>query len=149
MKLKLQPELVPNTAWCKNLRSDLPKSQWDKLRRAAYAKAGHKCEICGGVGKRHPVECHEVWEYDDEKGIQKLKKVEAICPACHEVKHIGLAGVRGRHNQAIAHMCKVNKIDTAKADKIVLGAMQQWSMRSERQWECDKTLLDKILEELS
>ena len=36
------------------LRSEanLSKKDWDKLRKACYESAGHKCEICGGVGWR-------------------------------------------------------------------------------------------------
>lgn len=38
-----------------------------------------------------PVECHEVWDYDDDRKIQRLERRVALCPACHEVKHAGLA----------------------------------------------------------
>lgn len=143
--LKLLPELVPESAWCKNLRSELPRADWDKVRKAAYKKADCRCEICGGVGRRHPVECHEVWDYDEKTAIQRLKKVEAICPACHEVKHIGLAQIKGRYKQALAHMCKVNGIAEAQAVKIVLGAKEQWCRRSGMRWQCDMTALDEIM----
>jgi len=141
--MKLTPELVPQTAWCKNLRSALSKAEWDKLRKSVYEKAGHKCEICGGVGKKHPVECHEVWEYLEISGdgIQKLVKTEAICPACHEVKHIGLAEVRGNYARAIKHMCKVNGITKQEAEKVVNAAMQEWQRRSEIAWDCDMSVL--------
>lgn len=140
--MKLLPELVPETAWCKNLRSALSESDWDRVRKSAYKKAGYKCEICGGNGKHHPVECHEVWEYQNssgKRGIQRLKKVEAVCPACHEVKHIGLAQVRGRYNQAIRHMCRVNGISKKKAEAVVVSAMAEWQKRSQIEWDCDLT----------
>jgi len=147
--MKLVSELVPSSAWRKNLRSELPRPVWDKIRRAAYKRAGYKCEICGGVGKKHPVECHEVWSYDDDTHIQKLEKVEAICPACHEVKHIGLAQVRGRYAHALAHMCMVNNISADKANEVISKTMAEWEMRSEEEWECDMTELDKIMEEFA
>ena len=69
--MKLTIELVPKTAWFSNLRSILARAAWDKLRKESYKNAAHKCEICGGYGKKHPVECHEIWEYDDKNHIQK------------------------------------------------------------------------------
>src|SRR3972149_12027864 len=93
---RLTIELVPGTTWFSNLRSILPKEDWDALRRPAYRLAGYRCEICGGRGDRYPVAAHEVWKYDVRKHIQRLIRLIALCPACHEVKHIGLAGGRGR-----------------------------------------------------
>jgi hypothetical protein len=53
-------ELVPETAWFKNLRSELPKEKWDKLRKDTYKKAGYRCEVCGGKGEKWPVWTFEV-----------------------------------------------------------------------------------------
>ena len=67
--MKLTIELVPQSSWGNNLRSEanLSKGQWDKLRKESYRKANYKCEICGEKGPKWPVECHEIWHYDDEK----------------------------------------------------------------------------------
>ncbi|AKJ73572.1 hypothetical protein SP39_1 [Salmonella phage 39] len=79
--------MVPKTAWFTNLRSHLSKSNWDVVRKKCYAKANYKCEICGGKGTKHPVECHEIWDFGN--GKITLKGLIALCPSCHEVKHIG------------------------------------------------------------
>ena len=84
--MKLTVELVPRSLWGINLRSELPKSKWDKLRKATYKKANFVCEICGGVGRKWPVECHEIWHYDDENKVQRLDGLIALCPPCHQVK---------------------------------------------------------------
>ena len=68
----LTVELVPKTAWYKNLRSELPEGKWDQLRKHSYRLAEYKCEICTGKGDKWPVECHEIWDYDDVNHIQKL-----------------------------------------------------------------------------
>ncbi len=60
-KVQLTIELVPSTSWYNNVRSIVTRAQWDKLRAIVYDKAWHLCEICEGVGPKHPVECHEVW----------------------------------------------------------------------------------------
>ena len=41
------PELVPQSAFCRNLRSELSKSEWDYLRHKVYERAGNRCELCG------------------------------------------------------------------------------------------------------
>ena len=101
-------ELVPSTCWYTNVRSKVSKVWWDRLRRRVAAEAGSRCEICGGRGRRWPVECHEVWHYDDDRKIQRLERLAALCPACHEVKHAGLASKRGRLPQVIGHLAAMN-----------------------------------------
>ena len=106
---RLQVELVPSTCWFSNVRDHVSKTDWDTLRKATYQKAGHVCEICGGRGPKWPVECHEIWHYDDESLTQTLKGLIALCPSCHETKHIGLAGLRGRVEIAKVHLGLVQK----------------------------------------
>jgi hypothetical protein len=60
---KLSIELVPQTCWFSNVRDHVDQKTWDILRKDTYKKANYKCEICGGVGSKHPVECHEIWDY--------------------------------------------------------------------------------------
>ena len=57
----LTVELVPETAWFKNLRFEVSPLHWDEIRTKCYVAAGWKCEVCGGKGPKWPVECHEVW----------------------------------------------------------------------------------------
>ena len=104
MKL-LEIELVPQSSHFKNLRSDLKPNEWDLLRKDSYKKAGHRCEICGGKGPKWPVECHDIWDYTN--GVQTLKGLIALCPACHEVKHMGLAQLKGRLGIAKKHLMKI------------------------------------------
>src|SRR6266542_2374238 len=61
-----------------------------------------------GRGPEHPVECHEVWRYDDRTHVQMLVRMIALCPACHQVKHLGFANVKGKGTQARAHLARVN-----------------------------------------
>ena len=109
---RLTIELVPVGTWGSNLRSLLTKSQWDKLRHYAYAQAGGVCEICGdkgtNQGRKHDLEAHEIWEYDDVSHTQKLLGVIALCPRCHQVKHMGRTCKYGGGYKARAHIAKVN-----------------------------------------
>jgi hypothetical protein len=93
---RLTIELVPKTSWYHNVHALTDELGWDRIRRQVYRQADYRCEICGGKGPEHPVECHEVWRYDDRTSVQMLVRMIALCPACHQVKHIGLANVHGR-----------------------------------------------------
>lgn len=140
--MKLTIELVPQTSWFSNLRSLLSSEDWDKIRKHCYKQANYKCEICDGVGPKHPVECHETWEYLE--GVQKLTGLISLCPSCHEVKHIGLAGIKGRRKEAMNHFCKVNNCSMAEADKYVAEAFKIWENRSQQEWTLDVSLLDTL-----
>ena len=135
--VRLTIELVPRSAWFNNLRSLLPSGQWDVLRQATYKRVGNKCEICGGVGLRHPVECHEKWDYDDSTHVAKLIGLYGLCPACHECKHIGLANVRGHIQKATKHLAAVNGITATEAQRMVNEAFTTWEQRSEFPWTVD------------
>lgn len=137
MKLKLTIELVPKTCWFSNVRAVVSKNQWKQLAAQVYSKAYNLCEICGGIGPKHPVECHEIWHYDDKKLIQKLVGMVALCPNCHMVKHIGLAQIQNRGEQALRHLMKVNKMSRPKAEQYIIDCFQLWGSRSTKQWKLD------------
>lgn len=115
----------------------LSVSKWDEIRRAAYAKAKYRCEICNGVGSKHPVECHEIWQYDDDKHIQKLVGVQALCPSCHQAKHIGFAEVQGRLKQASEHIMKVNQWSKSQFEEYYREVCKVWYKRSQHSWVVD------------
>lgn len=134
---KLTSELVPKTAWYSNVRSNVTRAEWDVIRKQVYADAGHVCAICGEVGKKHPVECHEVWEYDDVAHTQKLITMTALCPACHCVKHLGRAQAVGIFNIAIEHMMKVNGWTRKEAMEYSKKVFAEYEIRSQHKWKLD------------
>ncbi len=135
--MKLTSELVPKTAWYSNVRSNVTRAEWDVIRHQVYANADNICEICGGKGKHHAVECHEVWEYDDDTNIQKLVRMIALCPACHSVKHLGRARAVGIYNEALAQLQKVNGITANEARAYSSAVFAQWKERSKYKWKLD------------
>ncbi len=141
--MKLEFELVPDSCWYINLRSALPKEVWDAVRKKAYAKAGGRCMICGAPTSR--LEAHERWEYDDEKGIQKLKDIVAICRPCHEVIHIGRTQLMGREKEACEHYMKVNGATYAEYRKALGEANALHRERSKREWQTDISALRDFL----
>lgn len=107
--LKLTIDLLPRGAWYKNLSKTLPQKDWDRLRQAAYERAGYKCVICGaGNGQ---LEAHEVWEFDTYVKTQKLTDIIALCKSCHMVKHLRHTKMIGGEEYAKKHFMQVNKCD--------------------------------------
>ncbi|ABW31568.1 HNH endonuclease [Acaryochloris marina] len=137
-------ELVPRSCWFSNVRSEVSKEDWNELRKMTYEKANNRCEVCGGRGPKHPVECHEIWHYDDDQHIQKLEGLIALCPSCHEVKHRGLANVKGRGEIADQHLAKVNHWTMPKTQKYVDDQFQVWIKRSKYEWELDISWLNQF-----
>ncbi len=141
--MKLTIELVPETCWCSNLRTVLDKKDWDTLRKNTYKLANYRCEICGKKGTNRAIDCHEIWEYDDEQKIQRLKGLVALCPSCHEVKHIGYANTQNRGLIAIKHLAQINQWNIEKAHEYVKQCFEIWAWRSKFDWSLDLSYLIK------
>ena len=144
--MKLTIELVPKTAWYSNVRSNVSSSEWDILRKDCYVKANHKCEICGGIGHRHPVEAHEVWEYNNNNKTQTLKRLIALCPNCHKTKHVGLAKIRGEVETVINQLMNVNGMNRCEALEYIDKSFDIWRDRSQHEWELN---IDYIKDKLN
>jgi hypothetical protein len=137
--LKLTIELVPKTSWYNNVRAVVSPAQWDKIRKASYKNFNFKCGICNAEGR---LSCHEIWEYDDEKYIQKLAGFIALCTNCHNIKHIGLSQILANEGKLdfeklIEHFCKINECSIEKFDESVEMAFFVWNERSKHDWTVD------------
>lgn len=142
--MKLNFELVPDSCWYSNLRSILTPSQWDTVRKRAYARANGRCMICGATCAR--LEAHERWEYDEENAVQKLKDVVAVCRACHEVIHIGRTQLMGREREAEEHFMKVNGVSYAEYRKALGEANEAHRRRNlVPEWKLDLGYLKQNL----
>ncbi|MDH0342015.1 HNH endonuclease [Chromobacterium haemolyticum] len=142
--MKLTIELVPATCWYSNVRSNVFPATWDRLQAMVFKAAGYRCEECGGRGDTHPVECHEVWSYDDHKLIQRLERLISLCPKCHQVKHIGLAVKTGKASAVIAWLASVNDIPPEKALQYAQHAFKIHQIRSRFQWSLDLQVLTNL-----
>jgi len=138
-KLKLTIEIVPSTSWYHNLRNRMSKKDWDKIRKSTYAQYRDRCGICRSQGR---LNCHEIWEYDDKKHVQKLAGFIALCNMCNFVKHIGLSGIlalEGKldYGEIVKHFMNVNKCDTQTFEKHKERAFDEWRRRSQHEWHVD------------
>ena len=138
---RLSVELVPKSSWEKNVRAAVSQAEWDAIRKAVYDRAGYQCEVCGGTGTDHPIECHEKWVYDDEACVQKLTGMVALCPACHQVKHLGRAYATGQFETAKKHLASVNGWSPKRARTYIERVVHRWNERNEKEWSVDMSLL--------
>lgn len=141
----LNIELVPRTVWYKNVRSKIPKTEWDKIRKKVYSDYDYKCGICGISGRMN---CHEIWEYDDIKHVQILKGFIALCDKCHGVKHFGLAVIKAKegvidYNDIVSHFCKVNKCSKAGFYGHMKKVFEKWKERNLHKWEIDMSWVER------
>lgn len=144
-KPKLEIELIPSTCHYSNVRTALKTKVWDKIRFIIYENAEHKCQICSQTGLeqgyKHRVECHEIWEYDDERKIQKLIGLIALCPTCHQAKHIGRSFAIGRKDIVINKLMDINNWSEEKTLEIISEAFEINKERSKHNWKLDISLL--------
>lgn len=132
-------DLIPSSCWFKNVRACVSGTDWDRLRRVVYARAGHRCEICGTAGR---LDCHERWHYDERKGVQSLRRLIALCGLCHGATHIGFALTRGRGGQERRHIAKVNGWSAQDVEYHIEAAFEEWHRRNARKWTLDLAILE-------
>jgi hypothetical protein len=136
--LQLRVEMVPQSSWYKDLRELLDEATWERIGSLVAERAGGRCEICGGRGPRHrPVECHELWRFDDPVRVQTLVRVVALCPDCHAVKHWETVRKHGGDTQARAHLAQVNGWSLAQTDAHIRDAFGRWAQRNQGPWILD------------
>lgn len=136
---KLTIELVPKTAWGKNLRNSIKRSGWDKIRKQVCAEHDNKCGICGGSGR---ITCHERWEYDDSTKVQRLLGFIALCNGCDQIKHLGkttLLAAEGKIDmkQVEMHFTQVNECDLQIFRDYATEAGKIYKERSIHDWTLD------------
>ena len=135
--LPLKIEMVPETLWHNNLRYLLKPKKWQEIRkhelnRIKNADYQFPCEICNQV--KDSLDCHEIWNYNEEERIQTLNGLIMLCKQCHLIKHIGFStylALDGKCNfeGLIRHFCWVNKLTPADFYEHYLEEYAKWEER--------------------
>jgi len=110
-RLKLAIEPKPISTWGITLASRLSRKEWDDIRTKCYRLADYTCQVCGAAGGK--LHCHECWNFDDKKNIQRLASFQCLCELCHDVKHFGRSSQvydKAYVGKLASHWCKVNKM---------------------------------------
>jgi hypothetical protein len=146
---RLRIELVPRPLWGKTLAKDLPRAKWRALRTWALERTDNACEVCGfqshgGTG----LMCHEVWSYDDERGIQTSAGMEIHCSDCDRVTHFGRTTTLGRADlvkQALSRLGQVNNWSDQEVRAYVRKTREVWLGRNGRDWTQDRAWYEQWL----
>lgn len=153
-ELPLTIELIPSSSFMNNVRKAVSRESWDIIRRETYKKYSYHCGICGA--SNCVLECHEIWEFDDENNIQRLQGLISLCTKCHKVKHFGFALMmadQGKMDieELLKHFRKVNKCRNSTFQKHFKESVKVWEERSRKEWkldlgECEKYVMIDGLE---
>ena len=137
-ELKLTVEFVPEPLWGLNPRTEMGRAEWDRVRKQVYADASHQCEICGAAGR---LEAHEVWQYDDEKFVQRLVRLTPLCGLCHGVKHFGRSALVLREEEKTRlseHFVVINGCSRQMFAEHVRAELAKYKARSAHsEWTVD------------
>ena len=142
--LRLYPDLIPATAIGHSLCSLMgwQSPEWRQVRQAVLADARYQCAICHARG---PLDCDEVWTFDDGAGVQRLDGCRALCQDCHRVKHWGLTRLlifekklpEGTGQRLVDHFRYVNGVSRERFAAAVTAAYAVYHERSKRRWQLD------------
>ena len=114
------------------------RTMWERQRRLVCEAAGNRCEICGGAGKRHAVEIHERYEYDETSAppCQRVIGLIALCPDCHAVKHLARTQLVARqqgdpaiYENALRHLASVNGWDAKRTREYLADVREEFRRR--------------------
>ncbi|WP_124492393.1 hypothetical protein [Burkholderia stagnalis] len=137
--MRLELELVPKSCWYSNVRSNVSPRTWEDLRQRTFLRAGGRCLVCG----KHDLECHEVWEYDDRRAIQRLVRLDALCHRCHRIKHFGFSLNSREARDTLAWFVAINQCAIDNAIAHIVNAFRVFEVRSAFEWRLDLTLLTR------
>jgi hypothetical protein len=96
--VRMRADVLPPSVFGSNVRGIARESEWDRIRLGVSARAGKRCEMCGGKSHgphrkvQHP-DCHETWRFEVRDGVvtQVLAGLIALCKRCHNTQHVGRA----------------------------------------------------------
>jgi hypothetical protein len=148
---KLTVEIIPTSLHGKNPRTVMGRRTWERQRKLVCEAAGNRCEICGGVGKRHTVQIHERYEYDETctPPCQRVIGLIALCPDCHAVKHLfRTKKISVQQNDpsiylnALRHLARVNEWDPERVKSYLAETAETFQRRQALgAWSQDFSLL--------
>ncbi|MFE6864531.1 hypothetical protein [Nocardia sp. NPDC057668] len=145
--IAIRSDLLPPTTHDSNIRGIVDREIWDALRIPVCAAAGNRCEICGERstrnGRSSRPDCHEKWvfEFRDDRPVQRLQRLIAVCQGCRQVQHSGLARVKGLEHEVIARLCRINRWSREQADADLDRSSARCSYLDQFDWDLDLSVL--------
>ena len=146
--VRIRCDALPPATWGSNVRALARTSAepgvWDRLRFMTGDAALNVCEACGTApasadGRRRRPDCHEKWTFDmtGATPVQRLVRLVALCPACHEVQHLGRTTALGRRPIVMLTLMRVNQWERVDAVADVIRADYRFGLLSEHAFDLD------------
>lgn len=110
-EIKIQIEVIPTKCTGRNLHSHDLISQDRWMDISQRIRAGRKCQYCGNIFNPENLNAHEVWEFDAEKRIQRLKEIVCVCRKCHNTIHYNYLLSNQELSDRDAFICKAHYMD--------------------------------------
>ena len=79
----------------------------------------------------------------NERKVQSLLGLMALCPSCHLVKHMGYANISGKGGFAQSHLAKINQWSMEKTEAYIKEQFQLWEERSQYEWTLNLDWLER------
>ena len=137
---KLYIYMIPKTTYFKNVRSLFTEGDWNLIRHHIYERVNNKCECCGKKRMKY-LDAHERWEFDEEKGTQKLVRIIALCRLCHSATHYGHSKRTKNMDKINSHIKKVNNYSDEELKEHIEDSYKIWKERNKTKWNLDLSLL--------
>ena len=135
---RLTVEIIPTSLHGKNPRTAMGKAMWERQRKRVCEAAGNRCEICGGVGKRHPVEIHERYEYDETQpaSLPEGRRPDRLVPRLPRRQASGANTARGQTagrsvdlRERLRHLARVNDWDAERVRDYLAEVQDEFRRR--------------------
>lgn len=145
-EIKIQIEVIPTKCTGRNLHSHdlISQDRWMDISQRIRAR--RKCQYCGNIFNPENLNAHEVWEFDAEKRIQRLKEIVCACRKCHNTIHYNflLSNQKLRDRDAFickAHYMEVNNCGEWEFESELNTALQTYRILNqiEGNWSLDIT----------
>lgn len=145
--IRIRADLLPPTVWGSNVRAlaltTNPRT-WDRLRIPVCEAANNLCEACHrpAPGRRRP-DCLEQWAFDvhGPVPVQRLRRLVALCPDCHNTQHIGRAQNIGILDDVRDTLQRVNGWGPAQVEADIARAWARFNAISTVAFALDLSVL--------
>jgi len=138
--MKLEIEFVPTKLRYSSFWRVFSKEEWDNIKNRIIEKNGRSCQICSETEDNLTLDA--MWNYNDNKHIQRLEGFILLCEMCHYTKHLGIAENLAKigqfdYTRLIDHFCKVNNCSREEFEERKATAYKLWEERSMYKWKRD------------
>ncbi|MGX1811847.1 hypothetical protein ACWIGI_39520 [Nocardia sp. NPDC055321] len=82
-----------------------------------------------------------MFEFGSGRPVQRLQRLVAVCPGCHQVQHSGLARVKGLEHEVVERLCRLNRWTRARAEEDLDRSSERCGYLNQFDWDLDLSAL--------